>query len=507
MNKVKYVLSKKVWDGIFNILCFLTGQYVTSEEIFNKTKTSSRVLLILLVVFSIILSFCSLFINLSSTAFNIYIIWKCPFKYCGYIDVYVNNTGYEAEQLSLKPDAINVFDDFQKFLFTSASVSGTLSFCLMIYVIYTQYRFPLKFDSRNKLWHYFDDNIPLQNSEGNETVKLNPFVWYNPENDHTLLLCDQLISFYFVFFLNISIFIASVVIFYILFSWRYNYSDTFQRKFIDIGGLTSQFYSWYCSILSCFIFSKVAYAVRNVSVYRLFPCLDEVANLDLNPDHVNLDQGGAPIEPADVDDFKKERLANSVADIVDSKMKCFSSNRAKTQFRDNVKNKEYLIILSKIDKLYQYTLKDSLQPYGKWFAVHWLMYTLTAFLSVAYVIQAVLMELYGHKEKCHGEHNEYCRLSLAYIMLFSLNHCLLFLYPCFRAATVTSTRQVLIRKVSEADWPLVPLEQKQAFIQSLKDGNCTFKVSVMCAQVDFGFNITFFSIFVGIMGVVLKLSL
>ena len=100
----------------------------------------------------------------------------------------------------------------------------------------------------------------------------------------------------------------------------------------------------------------------------------------------------------------------------------------------------YLNILSTIDRLYYCILKDSLQPYGKWFAV--LTYTLTAFLSVAYVIQAVLEELYGDKTKCRGEHNEYCRLSLAYIMLFSLNHCLLFLYPCFRAATVTSTRQV-----------------------------------------------------------------
>ena len=164
-------------------------------------------------------------------------------------------------------------------------------------------------------------------------------------------------------------------------------------------------------------------------------------------------------------------------------------------------------VLSSIDRLYSFILKDSLQPYGTWFAIHWLTYTLTAFLSVAYVIQAVLMELYDDKKGCHGEHNVECRLSLAYIMLFSASHCLLFLYPCFRAAAVTSTRNVLIRKVSAAYWPEVPLEQKQAFIQYLKDHNCTFKVSIMCAQIDFGFNITFFSIFVGIMGVVLKLSL
>lgn len=474
---------------MFNLLCFLTGQYITSKEITNQTKICRTSLI--LIICSIILTLSSSIINLASTAFNISIIWKCPFKYCGYIDVYVNTTD-KSELLSLQPDKLYIFDDFQKFVFTSASISGTLSYFFFIYVVYTQNRFKCK--KRNNSYFNYFDNIQDQDSnyrlETEGIIKLDPFIWYNPNKDHTLLMCTQLISFYVLLLLNIFIFFVSVIIFFFLFSARYNHSDTTYRLFYDIGGLCSQFYSWYCSILSCFIFSKVAYAARNLNVYKLFPCLNQVADLGITGNEA-------------------ENEANSVADAVNEKLNCFSSEKAKQDFISYIKRKEvtYLNVLSSVDKLYCYILKDSLQPYGSWFAIHWLMYTLTAFLSVSYVIQAVLIELYGDNEICHGEHNLKCRLKLAYIFLFSLNHCLLFLYPCFRAASVTSTRYGLIKRVSEAYWPSVPLEQKQAFIQYLKDENCTFKVSILCAQINFGFNITFFSIFIGIMGVVLKLSL
>ena len=399
-------------------------------------------------------------------------------------------------------ESIDKFEDFQKLVFTSASVSGTLSFFLMICVIYSQYRFSCNITKRiSGCMRDFCDTPPYQAGPPPQTndhstmqsdcvIKLNPFVWYrrDPKKDHTLLMCSQVLFFYFLLLLNISLFAASLICFYIYYNYSSRYYSSDKQKYFDIVGLTSQFYSWFCAILSCFIFSKVAYAVRNVSMYRLFPTLDAVAKLDLTNMHA----------------------AANVTNTVERVMNCFKSDRAKQHFQRHIESKEeikYLDVLSSIDQLYSFILKNSLQPYSTWFAIYWLTNTLTAFLSVAYVIQAVLMELYDDKYSCHGEHNIECRLSLAYTILFSVSHCLLFLYPCFRAAVVTSTRNVLIRKVSAAYWPEVPLEQKQAFIQFLKDHNCTFKVSIMCAQIDFGFNITFFSIFVGIMGVVLKLSL
>ena len=72
---------------------------------------------------------------------------------------------------------------------------------------------------------------------------------------------------------------------------------------------------------------------------------------------------------------------------------------------------------------------------------------------------------------------------------------------------MTAARFALIKKVSEAHWPNISIEEKQSFIQYLKDKDCTFKVSILCANLSFGFNVAYFSIFIGIMGVVLKISL
>ena len=179
------------------------------------------------------------------------------------------------------------------------------------------------------------------------------------------------------------------------------------------------------------------------------------------------------------------------------------------RLQDNLHNVElrhraYETILKKMDQKYTKMVKKSLEPYGTWFAVHWVLYTLTAFMSIAYFAETVTQELYGGI--CHHEHTEICRLNLAFILLFTLEHCILFLYPCFRAASVTAARGVLIRKVSEASWNHIPHTAKDSFIKYLENHRSGFKVTILCTQIDFGYNIAYISIFVGIFGVILKLS-
>ena len=50
-------------------------------------------------------------------------------------------------------------------------------------------------------------------------------------------------------------------------------------------------------------------------------------------------------------------------------------------------------------------------------------------------------------------------------------------------------------------------DDKEKFINYLKTKDCTFKISILCVKLSFGFYIAYFSIFVGIFGVVLKLAL
>ena len=442
-------------------------------------------------------------LNVFSLVFNIYVIAWCPYHHCGYIDVATSNYSSDNNSLSLTPDSRDKFDDFQKFVFTSASLSGLVSYLCITFVLYSQYSKVGCCCTKAKkglslMWKACDqingvDSIDKnEGKDQDEIIVLNPF--YDDEIKgldrkfkSTPLKSRQSCYYYFVFYFNIILFSSSVVIFFWLFRARLDYSDKSVKHYIDIIGLTCQFYSWFCATLSCFIFSKVAYAIVNICDTHLFACFDHIAN-----------------------QTKKNLKCLEVESVLPNLMDKYW--RDKTQFKDDFKksHSSYIDCLKVIDKWYTDTVKSSLHPYGTWFAFHWLLYTLTAFLSIAYVTEAALMELYG-KEKsdleCHGEHNTKCQMTLAYIITFSANHCILFLYPCFRAASVTAARYTLIKKVSSATWPKVPIAQKQLFVQYLKDQDCTFKVSILCAKLSFGFNVAYFSIFVGIMSVVLKVSL
>ena len=128
-------------------------------------------------------------------------------------------------------------------------------------------------------------------------------------------------------------------------------------------------------------------------------------------------------------------------------------------------------------------------------------------MSISYFAEAIMEELYGYSHKqCFSPKNTTCILDLVYIGLFMLEHCVLFLYPCFRAASVSAVRSILIERVSKAEWNHIYLLEKEAFCGYLKDQKCEFEISILCAKIPFGFNIAFISIFFGVFGVILKLS-
>ena len=186
---------------------------------------------------------------------------------------------------------------------------------------------------------------------------LNPFYDNISDSQSTLLRSKQ--SFYFqsILWFNLLTFGLCISTFFALFSMIYNRHDVFWKRFIDIGGLVCQFYSW----------------------------------------HSGADPKGG-VQHKQNKDYRIDLVR---------------------------KSKTYVESLKVIDKWYTHTVKTSLHPYGTWFALHWLLYTLTAFLSIAYVIEVVIKELYGPDPddiRCHGEHNIKCRLTLAYTILFSLNH-------------------------------------------------------------------------------------
>ena len=427
-----------------------------------------------------------LIVNLLSLVFDVYIIAWCPYKYCGYISIIqktqlinltvARNITNESDLGAVQAVNLTIFDDWQKAVLTTATASGTISYLFMIYVLYSQYSIFRKVwvkckKSMRDFWIFFGEKLkpdiagdlqsPFIDSNGNTATRLSP---------------KQSCYFMTIFSLNILIYIGNVALLFFIFTGSIDQRQKI-NEVVDASGLSFQFASQLCAIFSCFIFSKVAYSVRSTCTQKLpelFNKVDKAANIDR--------------ADANIGQLREEQY------ITDEDI--------------NTGNKLHL--LKAILKWYDRMLHTTLYPFGTWFAVHWILFTVTAFMSISYVAEKIILELYGQEapdRKCHGEHLVSCRLRLAYVFLFALEHCILFIYPCFRAASVTTGYTAMIKKVSNAEWKNITLDDKEKFINYLKIQDCTFKISILCAKLSFGFYIAYFSIFVGILGVTLKLAL
>lgn len=435
-------------------------------------------------------------VNLLLLVFDVYVIAWCPYKHhCSYISgiqdtrQLINvtdsqNISNESDLGAVQAVNLTIFDDWKKTVFTTATVSGTISYIIMVFVLYSQYSIFSKCICGNatkcmrKIWKWCGEKLKPVNSGALQ----NPFIDSNGKNA-TKLSPKQSCYFMAILSVNILIYIGSVVLFFIIFAKSVDKTKRQKKnEIIDASGLMFQFASQLCAIFSCFIFSKVAYSVRTTCTQKLpelFSKVDEAANredgtINIADDNIVQLREEGYVTQADID--KESRLR----------------------------------LLKAILRWYDRMLHTTLYPFGTWFAVHWILFTITAFMSIAYVAEMIILELYGQEAadvKCHGERLVSCRLRLAYVFLFALEHCILFIYPCFRAASVTTGYMAMIKKVSNAEWQNIDPNDKEKFISYLKIQDCTFKISILCAKLSFGFYIAYFSIFVGILGVTLKLAL
>lgn len=208
-------------------------------------------------------------------------------------------------------------------------------------------------------------------------------------------------------------------------------------------GLTFQFVSQLCAIFSCFIFSKVVYSVGTA-------CVDQLPEL---------------FKQVDREDNQTLRVNSYITE-------------------EDINKRSQMHLLKATVKWYNSMLNTTLNPFGTWFAIHWVLYTIAAaFMSISYVAETIILELYGKEDadiKCHGETRLSCRLKLAYVFLFAIDHCILFLYPCFRAASVTTAYTAMIKKVSNDHWVNISADNKEKFLNYLKIQDCTFWISVAC---------------------------
>ena len=467
-----------LFHSIFYALCTISGQLMV--DLTRKGKPEKCWLLCEIIGFVVSTLFLIVFLpfNIGSLVFDLVAIIACPFPQCGLIFVpfvMKNVTNITNSLGDAVPEPKLEYLNLQKTAITMATVSGTLSYIIMMYVLCVHYSIIRKpIEKIRPHYHQCLQNCGFRQKHCKEDCSiLNPFldkrnnIAEKPEYVPTTLYAQQLLWFCVILFLNIALFAGVVATLFVIVKAEMDKNNK-ELEILHYFGLVAQVSSQYCAIISSFIFSKVAYAVT-------IRC-DEM-----------------------IDTFKEVDAPHN-------------EEVQETQQGVTTVLSPYLRDLQKRDREYVKICSHSMKPYRIWFAVHWLLYAVTAFMAIAYLAETLIQLLYGKRlgslhYECATDHNPLCSVIILYIFLFAAEHSILFLYPCFRAASILSARKSLIKKVSRENWTHIPDSVKFNFLQYMKEQKCGFILSILCARIEFGFNIAYLSIFVGFLGIIIKLSI
>ena len=449
-------------DWVFYFLCFISGQLMLDFVRKTSNNNQRRVIFFVITMLEFPLFILFLLFHAGVLVFNVYAIIK-------HLPIYSNTTHgyisgpYETEgtklisSLTTHMVGINAHDAQQfkvmlEVVFTMSTLSGSLSYLIMTYVLVTHYSFlhTLYEDTKSRLSKDIEWLRPYE-----ENHILNPFpltpvrVGHREYYKRVPLRPPQSYCFFFIFLLNLILFAAYAYIPFQILDVEDHIQYSLSRKIINNVGFVTLFSSQYGTIISCFIFSKVAYAVT-IECNGKMEVFQGILNNAITPQ-------------------QEENALN--------------------QFQNE-------------DRAFYKLSNWSTSPYRFWFTIHWFFYAVTAFLSIGFVVDIILHKLSG-TFTCDSA----CRWGIAFIFAFTLEHTVLFLYPCFRAASILAARNSLIKRVCTDDIPHMPTKLKAVFVQYMKERKCGFELSIFCARIEFGFNIAYISIFLGLIGIIIKLSL
>ena len=113
------------------------------------------------------------------------------------------------QNLAIQPEQESAYEDWQKTVFTTASISGLLSYYFMIFVLLCQYSFLKPHYDNLKIW------CKLRSSTGRI---LSPFEDSAEGDNSTCLNARQTIYFHVFFWLNLVLYSSTIVVFYIILS-------------------------------------------------------------------------------------------------------------------------------------------------------------------------------------------------------------------------------------------------------------------------------------------------
>ena len=391
----------------------------------------------------------------SVTVFNVTYIFNVPISSDNHIPnilMSTESTDVHALNDSTVINNLNEVEAFSKLVMVFIAVSSALSFVLFLCALVCTYKCAWLRKIRTTPPEQDDQIKPLDPFQYNDGEQHGP-------NTSTKINLRESVYFVCLFSLNFLFWVACLVMFSVYHFGKPYYTNKDNKDFkynlpgVEAFGFAMYMYSLLCTIVSCFIFSKIAYSVthRCLKLYNEFK------------DH--------QIQQTDEDGDGLERLIER--DLQFTKM-----------------------------------AQTTIACFEFWFTVHWTFYTVTSFLSIALLIDMIHLYINSTLQPPFGQAIGFSEVEVIVVSLFTLQHCFLFLYPCFKAAAVTVGREKLIKKVNAH--PLnghpLTLERKQLYIQHLKNTKFGFRINFFCARLRFGFSIAYVSLFIGLLGVLLKLT-
>ena len=235
-------------------------------------------------------------------------------------------------------------------------------------------------------------------------------------------------------------------------------------------------YSHFCTLSSCFIFSKVMYGIQS-KCSNSIKYLDHVNNFDANKDAI--------------EKYLATALSTTNINIEEGTIAQWS------------KETKILLYLKQRDKHFISVSTKTLKCLQFWFCVHWGFYIISSLLSIALVPEAILLTIKGtlpHIEP--GVHFQ--PLEHIFLTLFAISNSFMFLYPCFRAASITKACKKLISDIICAN-TIIPDNVKNQYVKYLKAQKFCFRLNILCANITFNVNIAYISICIGLLGVIVSL--
>uniref|UniRef100_A0A1X7UL92 Uncharacterized protein n=1 Tax=Amphimedon queenslandica TaxID=400682 RepID=A0A1X7UL92_AMPQE len=122
---------------------------------------------------------------------------------------------------------------------------------------------------------------------------------------------------------------------------------------------------------------------------------------------------------------------------------------------------------------------------------------------IALSIEALLLDIRATQHHIRsGVHFSDAEMCL--LVLFSFSNVLMFIYPCFQAASITRARKKYIRHLIKKYAKTDQKKLVDSYVKYLQSRDFGFRLYVGCTHIPFNLNVAYTSILIGAFGIVLS---